>query len=91
MSGTYSRLPTSPEDDTTAPIPSSSSRGEREPEHALDPSDRPLRASVQAEFSRPPPATWKRVLLLVLLVALGWASVRLGKWGKKPEIIYASR
>ncbi|GFZ48616.1 hypothetical protein JCM24511_06364 [Saitozyma sp. JCM 24511] len=57
-----------------------------------DPSDRPLRASIQAEFDRPPPSTFKRALLILTILLLGWASIRLGSWTtKKPEVIYASR
>ncbi|WVR00196.1 hypothetical protein IAU59_007338 [Kwoniella sp. CBS 9459] len=62
-----------------------------------DPSYRPLRRSVQDEFNRPPPSWWKRVLLVIALLAMGWISIKLGSlgWGArkddKPTIIYASR
>jgi hypothetical protein len=53
--------------------------------------DRPLRASVQAEFNRPPPPWWKRGLLLLALVALGWLSMKLATGNQKPQVIYATR
>jgi hypothetical protein len=53
--------------------------------------DRPLRASVQAEFNRQPPAWWKRGLLLVALFALGWLSLKLARGNPKPQVIYATR
>ena len=52
--------------------------------------DRPLRAGVQAEFERGPPAWWKRVLLILVIVAAGWYSVKLGQ-SAKPDVIYAQR
>lgn len=57
-------------------------------------SHRPLRASVQAEFNRPPPSWVSRAALIVFIIFLGWASFKLGggAWGgRKPEVIYASR
>lgn len=47
----------------------------------------------QAEFNRPPPAWWKRMLLIVAIIAMGWLSIYLGRRGmsKKPQVIYASR
>lgn len=94
----YQRLPNDDSDDVrTAPVPETD-------EQAIDPSpsgsnsarsaDRPLRESVQQEFNRPAPATWKRVLLLLGILFMGWASIKLGgvAWGKKqPQVIYATR
>lgn len=58
---------------------------------AADPSFRPLRASVQAEFNRPPPSWWKRALLVLALVVMGWLTVKLGGMNRKPQVIYAQR
>jgi hypothetical protein len=53
--------------------------------------DRPLRASVQAEFNRQPPAWWKRALLLLALAALAWLAMRLSAGNPKGQVIYATR
>jgi hypothetical protein len=72
----YERIPTDPDSD----------------DHDQDvDTDRPLRASVQAEFNRQPPAWWKRGLLLLALVALGWLAVKLSAGNSKPQVIYATR
>lgn len=61
-------------------------------DHDLDQdSDRPLRASVQAEFNRQPPAWWKRGLLLIALFGLGWLAIKLSTGNSKPQVIYATR
>lgn len=56
-----------------------------------DPSFRPLRASVQAEFNRPPPSWWKRALLILAVILMFWLTVKLGGMNRKPEVIYAQR
>ncbi|ORY26674.1 hypothetical protein BCR39DRAFT_540410 [Naematelia encephala] len=79
-SNTYQPLPTSDRPDSSPARPASPTED-----------NRPLRASVQAEFNRPPPSWWKRLLLIVAILFMGWLSVRLGGWKRKPEVIYASR
>jgi hypothetical protein len=51
---------------------------------------RPLRESVQREFARPPPATWKRVVLMLVILSMGWFSYRIARPGKD-RVIYAQR
>ncbi|AFR96925.1 hypothetical protein J008_04835 [Cryptococcus neoformans] len=71
---------------TFPPRPNHPSDGEDEEYHER------LRG-YQAEFNRPPPAWWKRVLLILAIIAMGWLSIYLGRRGmsKKPQVIYASR
>lgn len=87
MSNNYQRIPTSDNDNSTHPEPSTAQ------DDPSDPSYRPLRASVRAEFERPAPSWWKRALLLFALVLMGWAAVRLGSYGRdtQPKVIYATR
>jgi hypothetical protein len=59
-------------------------------EHDID-QDRPLRASVEAEFNRQPPPWWKRALLLLALFGLGWLALKLAKGNPQPQVIYANR
>jgi len=87
MSNTYQRLPT----DETPANPTDLGRpidDAREP----DPSHRPLRAAVQAEFNRPPPSWWKRAALILSMVLMTWLTFKLGGMGNsKPKVIYATR
>lgn len=83
---------------TTHPLAMSTARYERIPtdfnsdDHDQDiDTGRPLRASVQAEFNRQPPAWWKRGLLLLALIALGWLAMKLSTGNSKPQVIYATR
>ncbi|KAK4689856.1 hypothetical protein P7C73_g223, partial [Tremellales sp. Uapishka_1] len=77
------------------PIPSSSpprSRTSSPQQGGTVNPNRPQHFSTQAEFDRPAPAWWKRGLLVLFVLFLGWLTVHLGSLGtKKPEIIYASR
>ncbi|WWC64688.1 uncharacterized protein I303_107299 [Kwoniella dejecticola CBS 10117] len=77
------------------PIPSSDPLDlDSTPQHETDPSYRPLRRSVQEEFNRPPPSWWKRTLLILVILAMAWFSIWLGRKGmeeKGPTIIYANR
>lgn len=57
---------------------------------AQDSTHRPLRASVEQEFARAPPAWWKRLALLAGIVLAGWISIKLGQSGKR-DVIYAQR
>jgi hypothetical protein len=72
----YERIPTDPDTDQR--------------DQDID-NDRPLRASVQAEFNRQPPAWWKRALLLVALFGLGWLAIKLSTGNPKAQVIYATR
>lgn len=87
MSNTYQRLPI----DETPANPTDLGRpidDAREP----DPSHRPLRAAVQAEFNRPPPSWWKRAALILSMVLMIWLTFKLGGMGNsKPKVIYATR
>jgi hypothetical protein len=74
----YERIPTDP-------------NAANDHDHDHDDSDRPLRASVQAEFNRQPPAWWKRGLLLLALFGLGWLAIKLSTGISKPQVIYATR
>lgn len=80
MSNDYKPVPTS--------SPSSSPRSSTD-----DQPHRPLRASIQAEFERPPPSWWKRAALVAGLMFMLWLCHRLGGmgWGEQPKVIYASR
>ncbi|WWD19547.1 hypothetical protein CI109_104008 [Kwoniella shandongensis] len=106
MSSSYQPLPTSSRpsspshNQTFPPQPSSPTLDDNDDDdynrRPRDPSYRPLRSAVRAEFNRPPPPWWKRLLLIVALIGMGWISVHLGKiglglGGKKPDVIYASR
>lgn len=73
----YQRLPTEGENEQEQDRP--------------DDSDRPLRASVQAEFNRPAPAWWKRAILIMVMCGLAWLSLRLARGNPKPQVIYANR
>ncbi|KAK8853132.1 hypothetical protein IAR55_003833 [Kwoniella newhampshirensis] len=82
-------FPPAPRPDSPSDTDQSAPRG--------DPSYRPLRSAIRAEFNRPPPPWWKRLLLIFALIGMGWMSVYLGKKGLggggtgKKEVIYASR
>lgn len=94
---TYQRLPTDDAEPSraAAPVPEVNDHADMATHEASADADRPLRQSVQEEFDRPAPATWKRVLLIVAIIVMGWISIKLGStaWtGKKqPQIIYATR
>lgn len=72
----YERIPTDPNTD------------EQDPDIDVD---RPLRASVHAEFNRQPPAWWKRGLLILALIALSWLAMKLSTGNQKSQVIYATR
>ncbi|CAD6573937.1 MAG: hypothetical protein TREMPRED_000965 [Tremellales sp. Tagirdzhanova-0007] len=66
------------------------------PRASIDEPYRPLRASVQAEFDRPPPSWWKRAALILGVGVMLWATFKLGGMavgprGTGPKVIYASR
>ncbi|KAF8481460.1 hypothetical protein JB92DRAFT_2800349 [Gautieria morchelliformis] len=44
-----------------------------------------------ARFNPPPPSTWKRVALVVLVVFLFWLAFRMRLQQRKPQIIHADR
>ncbi|ORX40693.1 hypothetical protein BD324DRAFT_611806 [Kockovaella imperatae] len=91
-SGSYQRIPTSPSSSRpSSPRISRDSTGQEILEEDDNDAHRPLRASVQAEFNRPPPAWWKRAGIILFMLVLGWLSIRLGTMKKSPQIIYASR
>lgn len=83
----YQRIPTT---DTDAEIDSNvDTQAQTQLEETSD--DRPLRASVQAEFNRPPPPWWKRALLIAALLGLAWLSLKLARGNPKAQVIYANR
>ncbi len=79
----YQRLPTS----TPSPPPLSSASHAR----TAPPADRPHEASTREAFAERPPATWKRIALLLALAGMFWAAIRLGHGSAKPEVVYATR
>ncbi|KAI9633971.1 uncharacterized protein MKK02DRAFT_38642 [Dioszegia hungarica] len=89
-SARYQPIPSS---DTDSHLPSDPSVPETNTSLDVDADDvdthRPLRASVQAEFNRQPPAMWKRLLLLAVILGLGWFSFSVAR--PKPRVIYAQR
>ena len=98
--GRYQRIPTTEADadDTDVQVDSSvnvdtddQTQIRRTRLEVTDDHDRPLRASVHAEFNRQPPAWWKRALLIAALIGLGWLSLKLAKGNPKPQVIYANR
>ena len=100
MPNAYKQIPA--DDDVPAPRPDTqeevvandaSARGTMENENDDDDANRPLRRQLRSEFNRPPPATWKRVLLVAAIIFMGWLAIRLGRIGKdpRPQIIYATR
>ncbi|WVR07772.1 hypothetical protein IAU60_004815 [Kwoniella sp. DSM 27419] len=99
MSTSYQPIPSSspPASRSTSPRYPAPPSASDSAQHETDPSYRPLRRSVQEEFDRPPPSWWTRVLLVLVLLGMGWASVWLGgrgikaQEGDKPTIIYANR
>ncbi|WVO12453.1 hypothetical protein L204_100052 [Cryptococcus depauperatus] len=89
MQNPYQRLPQQNPLPNNSFVPSNRSRADFEDRDAYG---RRLRAAHEAEFNRPPPAWWKRTLLIVGLIFMFWLSVYLGRRGmKKSQVIYASR
>lgn len=89
MSNRYQPIPTS-EDSAPVPQPETLAEGQGEDR---DRSHRPLRAGVEAEFNRRPPAWYKRAGLVLAIIFMAWIAIRLGSWNRstQPKVIYASR
>lgn len=91
--GRYQPIPSSdPDQNASSAIDPPTSAGEVEAEDDNVDIDinRPLRASTQREFNRQPPAIWKRVVLLLVILGMGYFSYRVARPGKD-RIIYAQR